>query len=322
MGLNKHAKDKLYGYVTRTLGMRPYLRGWLKGTCPDCGRQDKFGVNLYMNRTNCFVCGYHPTPINLITDLEGFSTISEAWDFLKTYDGLRYLEPIIERIKKVQIKLPESYTNIAFGNSLIARSARKHLRNRGFDLDDASLKGWGYCTSGDYMGYLILPFYVGGTLVYFNGRRIVGPGSKYKNPAIEDFGIGKSMIVYNLDALAIYKDIYILEGVFNAETLGEDALAMGGKKISDYQISMVNKSHVESITILLDPDAYYDAIKLALQFVFHKKVKITLLPDDNDVNDIGKKKTMKLIEKEKWLSHSDILKLKYSHETRTKHTYL
>ena len=35
-----------------------YRRGWLKGDCPECGKDKKYGVNIALNRTNCFSCGY------------------------------------------------------------------------------------------------------------------------------------------------------------------------------------------------------------------------------------------------------------------------
>lgn len=319
--LNSHAKNKIYGYVTKTLGMRTYVRGWLKGDCPNCGRSDKYGINIGMNRTNCFVCGYNPTPIKLITYLEGFSEYRETWAFLKTYDGLRYIEPVVERIERTQVKLPDGFNSIAVGDTMIAKVAREYVQNRGFDIDEVALRGWGYCNQGNYFGYLILPFYVKGELIYYNGRKLIGAGPKYQNPTIEDFGVGKSMIMYNLDALAIYKDIYILEGVFNADTLGDNALATGGKKVADYQISMINKSDVEKVTLVLDPDAYDDSIKLGMDLIFHKKVRLVSWDGDKDVNDIGKKEAMRRIRKSKWLSYNDLLKMKIDNETRSKHTY-
>jgi len=310
--LNKYARDKIYGYVTKTLGMRKYRHGWLKGNCPDCGRKDKFGVNIGRNITNCFVCGFHPTPINLITDIEGFAELRDTWAFLKTYEGLKYLEPVIERVERSDVHLPSGYTNIALGDSRIGKIARKYIKGRGFNIDDVALKGWGYCTKGDYLGYLILPFYLGGKLVYFNGRRIMGPGPKYQNPTIEDFGVGKSMIMYNMDALAIYKDVYIVEGVINADTLGDNALATGGKKIAQYQISMINKSDVERVIMLLDPDAIDDSIKLGMELSFHKEIKLVHWEGEDDVNDIGKDETLKRVEKSNWLTYNDLFKLKHN----------
>lgn len=309
--LNKHARSKLYAYATKRLGLREYRRGWLKGTCPDCGRHDKYGFNISMNRTNCFVCGYHPSPINVIMGLEGLSTFQEAWGYLKTYEGREYLEPVIERIETIDAVLPEGFKSLLLGDGQLGRRARNYIKGRGFEVDEMAYKGWGYGTKGDYFGYIIIPFYVGGKLIYYNARRFVGGGPKYMNPAIEDFGLGKSLIMYNIDALALYETVYLLEGAINAETLGDQGIATGGKKISHYQVSMIIKSDVENVIILLDPDAMQDAIKVGLDMAYHKRMKLIELPEDKDVNNIGKKKTLRYVNRASWLGYNDLLKLKH-----------
>jgi hypothetical protein len=318
--LNQEAKNKLHGYAIKYLGLRPYVRGWLKGDCPDCGRENKFGLNLGMNRTNCFICGYHPSPIVMVVDKEGLSSISEAWAFLKTFEGLRYIEPTVEKVKAKPVHFPEGYTNIALGNSKMANIIRGYVERRGFDIAESALKGWGYCTSGEYLGYLILPFYTAGELTYFNGRRVVGTGPKYNNPKIDDFGVGKSLILYNADALALYDEVFLLEGVLNADTIGENGIATGGKNISDYQISLINKAPVKKVSIVLDPDAYEDSIKVALQMVFYKDVRLVTWEGNQDVNDLGREEAMKRIESKPWLSYNDLLKLKHNAEA-TKHSH-
>lgn len=306
--LNKLMKQKLYSYAIKSLGLREYRRGWLKGICPDCGRQDKFGFNLYQNRTNCFVCGYHPSPIRLIMDIEGLDSYNEVKQFLGTYEGRTYLEPVIERIERIETVLPEGYKNLAIGNSKLGKMARNYVKGRGFDPDDMALKGWGYGTKDEYWGYIIIPFYIGGKLIYYNARRYIGSGPKYRNPKIEDFGLGKSLIMYNSDALALYDTVYLVEGAINAETIGDEAIATGGKKISHYQISMIQKSEVDKIIILLDPDAMVDAIKVAMDLSFHKKVKVIELPEEVDVNDLGRDRTMVEVSNIPWLNYNELLK--------------
>jgi len=310
--LNKTIRSKLYAYAINRLGLRDYSRGWLKGVCPSCGRQEKYGFNISQNRTNCFVCGYHPSPINVVMDLEGFGTYQEAWGFLKVYEGRQYLEPVIERIEHIEAVLPDGFKSLILGEGRLGRSVRNYVKGRGFDPEEMSYKGWGYVTRGDYFGYLIIPFYIGGKLIYYNARRFVGSGPKYMNPSIEDFGIGKSLIMYNIDALALYDTIYLVEGAINAETLGDQGIATGGKKISHYQISMIIKSDVKNVIILLDPDAMEDAIKVGLELSYHKKMKLIELPTEKDVNDLGQKKTLRYVNKSSWLEYNDLLKMKHA----------
>ena len=311
--LNKTIKSKLYNYAHKRLGLTEYRRGWLKGTCPDCNRIDKFGLNLYQNRTNCFVCGFHPSPVRLVMDLEGLSDYNEVKKFLGAYEGREYLEPVIERIERIDTVLPEGFMSLILGDGKLGVKAREYIIKRKFDPEEMSYKGWGYGTQGEYFGYIIMPFYIGGKLVYYNARRYFGGGPKYINPKIEDFGLGKSLIMYNFDALALYDTVYLVEGVINAETLGDQGIATGGKKISHYQISGIMKSEVENIIILLDPDAIQDAIRVGLEMVYYKNLKLIELPEDKDVNDIGKRKTLRYVKKAKWLSYNDLLKM--SHET-------
>lgn len=312
--LNKDVNKRLYGYLKTILGMRDYRRGWLKGNCPSCGKADKFGVNLSLFRTNCFSCEYNPNPIKLVMEVEGLMTYQEAHKLLGSYEDSKYVEPVIKRIEKITLELPESYRNILLGNNFIAKSARNYVSRRGFNIEDVSLKGWGYCSSGEYQGYLIMPFYMGGNLVYFNARRFMGSGPKYKNPNIEKFGVGKSMVMYNADALAIYDKVYLAEGLFNADTIGDQGMASGGKKVSNWQVSMILGSKVNEVILVLDPDAIQDAIKIGLGIVFHKRVKILRLPDNQDVNDLGKEFTLELEKSTPYLTYQDLLKLKHNEE--------
>ena len=307
--LNKIIRTKLYSYALKRLGLREYRRGWLKGNCPDCGRIDKFGMNLSRNRTNCFVCGFHPSPVRLVMDMEGFSNFQETWNYLEAYEGREYLEPIIERIERIDTVLPDGFKSLVLGDSRLAKTARNYVSGRGFDPEEMAYKGWGYGTRGDYFGYIIIPFYAGGKLIYFNGRRFVGMGPKYMNPKIEDFGLGKSLIMYNIDALALYQTIYLVEGVINAQTMGDQGVATGGKKISHYQISMLIKSDVENVIILLDPDAMEDAIKVSLELTYHKNLKLIELPEGKDVNDIGQKRTLRYVNRSRWLNYNDLINL-------------
>lgn len=321
--LNKTIKTKLHSYALNTLGLREYRRGWFKGHCPSCGRVDKFGLNLYQNRTNCFVCGYHPSPVQLIMELEGLSSYNDVWNFLKLYEGREYLEPVIERIERTETILPDGYRNLLIGEGKLSKLAREYVAGRGFDVEEMAYKGWGYGSKAAYFGYIIIPFYLGGKLIYYNARKFMGGGPKYLNPTIEDFGLGKSLILYNWDALGKYKTIYLVEGAINAETLGDQGIATGGKKISSYQISMLIKSEVKNIIILLDPDGIDDAIKLGLKLCYHKRLKVILLPGDKDVNDLGKEKTLALVKQNNWLSYNDLLKYRYNleHEKRPELTY-
>lgn len=312
MKLNK-VKRKLYQYLKSRLGMRDYTRGWMKGDCPECGKEDKFGVNIGSNRSNCFVCGYGSKPIQIVVDYEKLTDVREALKFLNQFEGLDYqIDDTVERMEfKKDAVLPDSFKSLMLGKNMYAKAARNYIKKRGFDIMELSRAGFGYCTRGKYEGYIIIPFYdIDGNLIYFNARLYLGNGTKYNNPEIEDFGVGKSVILYNIAALYLYNTIFLCEGAFNARTMGDKGVASGGKSISDIQLNYIIKSPVKNVIILLDPDAYPEAIKLGLRLVNHKKVKVIKLPDDSDPNDLGRKKTLKHIREHSYVNYSELIMLK------------
>ncbi len=313
---NKRILNRLNTYFHNRLGMFDYNRGWLKGNCPHCGKEQKFGVNLSQNRTNCFVCGEKKKPFTIMLMVENFKTKTEGMKFLMQFDELEIMEPVFELREAKHVNLPESFTSLMLGNSQYGKSARSYMKKRGFDIDELSIAGWGYCTKGKHAGHIIMPFYNSGQLFYFNARNYLNNGPKYNNPTADELGIGKSLVIYNVDALLKYDKVFIVESVMNAQTLGDKAIAIGGKAISKHQLSLLIKSEVKKFIIILDSDATKEAIDQASKLTNHKQVKVVNMPEDEDVNDIGKKRTLKRVYKSKWLNYNDILKLKLKFNER------
>lgn len=289
--LNEALKKKITDYFVSKHGCAPYAnRGWYKGYCPNCGKF-KFGFRLSDNRVNCFFCGPMGTPLKAIMQIEGFNTLPEVYNFLKTFEGLEYYEGPSKKETFVKtITLPETFKLLTLGKTEMAKLARGYMRKRGFNPLSLSMLGIGYCTGGDHAGQIILPFYRQGRLVYYIGRRYILFGvNKFDNPDAEQFGIGKTELIFNEDALQVFDTIYIVESVINALTLGANAIAIMGKKISPIQLSKILRSPCKRVVICLDPDAWVDAVQLGLKLVEHKQVKVIRFPTGKDVNDLGRK---------------------------------
>ena len=314
MRFNKDIINKLNQYFIQRMGMYPYTRGWIKGTCPICGK-DKYGIHLGQDRSNCFYCAYHERPIHVLIHTEGLSTFQEAYKFLDAFSGLEYIEPVmVSKLKELGIELPEGYHLLNMGDSQWGKSARNYMKKRGFDINTLSMKGFGYCISGKYQGYIIMPFYYAGNLVYFNARRYLANGPKFNNPEIEEVGIGKAQLIYNIDALGLYNEVRVVESVLNAETLGNNVIATGGKIISNYQTANIIKSPVQKVTMILDPDAIKESIKEALKLSDYKMVRIVELPEGEDVNTYGKLNTKIKVWKSRYLTYNQILQMKHQYE--------
>lgn len=313
MRITNQFKSKLYTYFIKRGLAHEYRKGWLRlYHCPYCGRDEKLGVNLTMYRTNCFRCNAHVSPAQLVMDIEGFDTWAELTAFLNNGDftELTFKEEKVELLEKKPVYLPEGFRNIAIGKSQLAKSMRGYVKKRGFDIKYASRVGIGYCTTGSLYGYLVIPFYYNGELRYYNARAVMSNGPRYNNPNKDITGLGKEFIIFNHDALSMYKKVFLCEGAINALTMGEQGIATMGKAVSAYQINEIIKSPVERIIILLDPDAKKYALELAMKLVHYKSVKVVYLPEGTDVNDLGKKETLKYIYNTKYQSYRELQKLK------------
>lgn len=303
--------SRLYSYFVERLDLVENSNGWLVGDCPSCGKVRKFGINVSIGMTNCFVCGPGPGPVALVKNLEGFKTFAEVYKLLQSYEAFNIdLGKRSETPKKAKTKiikaLPKEYKMVGLYDSVIDRVVRKQLKARGFSLTKAMMLGFGYCTTGEFKNRLIIPFYRGGEIIYFNARQITKNGVKYKNPKEEDIEIGKGQVIYNYDALYFYRKVWIFEGVFNAATIGNQATATGGKILTPWQLNEYIKSPCKRIVIALDDDAYKEALKLALQLAPHKKVKVLKFPKGKDANDIGKKATKELEKNTPYLTYKEI----------------
>jgi len=298
---------RLYAYFSKKLGAYNYRRGWLKSDCPSCN-EHKFGINLFENRTHCFRCGFSPRPLDLVSALE---KVNDPYKVLINIQDLKSLpEPKVEQLEHKEHILPKEYRSLLVGSSNTAKMARRYLQNRGFDINKLAMKAWGYCASGNYAHRIIMPIIENGEIIYFHARSFVNATPKFKNPTFEEVGIGKSLMMYNVDALQIYDWVFVVESIMNAETLGDRAIAIGGKAISKYQVStfLSRNTVTQKFIIILDPDALSEAIATAIELIRNgKEVKIIQLPESKDVNDLGLNKTYHYILQAKSLTINQAL---------------
>lgn len=312
MAYNETIKKKVTEYFVTKFNCQPYGgHGWYKGICPTCDKL-KFGFRISDFRTNCFYCGNMGNPLKLIMSLEDLDTLPQLYSYLRTFEGMEYWEgPAETKVDRTTLALPESFKLISLGKTLTSEYARAYMKKRGFSPLSLSVLGIGYCSRGDYAGTIIFPFYRQNKLVYFIGRRFIAfAENKFKNPNVDELGIGKSELIFNEDSLFIYSKIYIVESVINALTIGPNAIALLGKKISSIQLTKLLRSPCKKFVICLDDDARLEAIQLAFKLVETRKVKVLKFPEKRDVNDVGKKYVKEEDKKTNYQTHMELISLK------------
>lgn len=315
-------RAKAYTYFRNNFVLKKGSQDWYAFTCPFCATDQykmKCAVQFEIKMVKCWSCGYKERIMTFIQDVEQIS-YSQAWLLLDAQEegalNLDHFKGIeVEAPKLGTLNLPEGFVSILEGNSIIGNRARSYLKWRRFDLNELDRLGVGYVqekpTEGkeDYFGYIIIPFQYRGKLTYFLGRDFIGNYLRYKNPPKTLFGIGKSEIIYNEDALELRRVVFITEGCFDALTIGKNGIATMGWSLSEQQKQKILQSDVELIVFVPDVGFYGEAIKTAMAFLGHKPIKVLdmekLKQYGKDANDIGKERIIKLTKQTPLLSFKE-----------------
>lgn len=309
-------KAQLKTYFMSKIGAFDYRKGWLKSDCPICGAEYKFGINLQSNVARCFKCEYQQQPINLVMHLED-ATFTAARGIVRGLQEARYYEKPAEIYERRPAILPNGFRLIdKDDDTILGKRAYKYVtKQRGIDYRQVKRLKLGYVrdSNSTFYNHLIIPYYSGRKLVYFQARNM-GIGIKFNNPKVDEFGLGQNTLIFNVDALQRYREVTIVESAINTITIAPKSVAILSKTYSKYQVDILKKAPVTTYNIILDPDAYHKALDLALELVGTQAVRIIKLPEDKDVNDVGREYTEEAIKRCNKLTWQDIMVLK--HETQ------
>lgn len=208
----------------------------------------------YKREDGCYHCwksGNKGTLMGLVMQVEG-CTYQEAQDILAGATSIRVLEEKLHEFfankeknptrPESKLKLPEDCYLIEDLSPLHRMEAENYLSNRKLSSD-----GLYYCTSGEYRGRIVIPYYdKDGKLIYFNARHVGKSKFRYMGPP-KTCGVGKNDVLFASKWPEAGSKVHITEGEFDAMTLtlcGFNGIACGGKNLSDRQLDMLRTYRV------------------------------------------------------------------------------
>ena len=228
--------------------------------CPFCNHhKKKLQINTETQKWHCWVCnaGGYKIGILLRKINAPKQIISEVLKILGDYKGVKY-----EKDKKTEynVSLPQCYKPLwKKSDNPLYKNAIHYLRQRNIGSIDILRYSIGYCSSNGYSNRIIIPSYdADGKLNYFIARDMF-PNSnfKYKNPPMSKDTVCFEMFVnWN-------EPIILVEGVFDAIAIRNNAIPLLGKFPSKTLVMRLAEKQVKKVYVALDEDAKQDAIKLS-----------------------------------------------------------
>ena len=204
------------------------------------------------------------------------------------------------------IRLPDEFKSLSEPHTSIIRDhALLFLKKRGITTEDIKRYNIGYCTEGLYQNRIIVPSYdEHGKLNYFVGRDFYASTLKYKNPPISKDIIGFDLYVnWSLP-------IILVEGVFDAMSVKNNSVPLFGKTILPKLYQKIVEKKVKDIFIVLDSDAFDDAIQMTEKFV-NEGINVNFVKlNGKDPNDLGYKSMISELDNSLPMDFKQIMEMK------------
>jgi DNA primase len=264
--------------------------------CPSCsddkGMPDGDGkgnleINYGKGVFKCWSCGEtHNMHGPVIKLLKKYATPKNIRDYLLVKPDTNLTNN--KDKPKVILTLPEGYKKLSecTEKDFKYSQAILYLHERG--VTDEIIKEYeiGYSFKGKFFNRIIIPSYNSdGELNYFIARWFPKEFTKlkYLNPDAE-----KQEIIFNEGKINWDSTIYLVEGVFEHIVI-PNSIPLLGKFISESLLDKLHDNAKAFVVIVLDGDAYKDAINLYKKINFgdlRDRVKIVKISTDKDPSEI------------------------------------
>jgi hypothetical protein len=191
----------------------------------------------------------------------------------KVLDQIAYLDDIRPVMQK-EVPLPREYKSL-YGMQIEYTMARRLTQ------DTINRQKLGYCDTGPYAGFLIIPDVdPAGRIVYWMGRNMFGKKPKTKNPPKELCNVGSGERLFNYYRATQYPSVVLTEGWADALRVGDDAVATYGVGIKGKQLALLIMGGFRTVTVMWDADVSTDTfIDTGRQLESMFEVKIARLPE-------------------------------------------
>lgn len=260
--------------------------GEIAGTCPFCNwKRTSFYVSPVNGLYMCHYCGEKGGPVTLVSKILGvtYDKAVETLDrnfSITVHDEEEYHEPVV-----ADIQLPTEFRPLAGKSS--SRAAKQYLsyaRSRNLDEEILTKYNIGYCAAGYYCGRIIVPVYAYGKVVSFVARAI---SKKAEKKVLTPPGNEQYSYLFNLDNIMGRSEVIVVEGVFDALSMPDMAVASFGKKITLKQSNLLRKAGVKKVIFCFDEDAMDETLKFAQQNWMTFDTYIVELPKNEDPSSLG-----------------------------------
>ncbi len=221
--------------------------GWVNTQCPYCNDgKNHGGFNLAGGYYHCWKCGgsrLEPVLSRLLRiDEYKISQILESFGGATSYS---------ERLNKREAKAK----SLILPGGALTQPYRDYIKGRGFSPAEI-VRTYGVQAGGpigDWRFRLMIPFFLKGKLVTYQGRDISGKQKlRYKTLSIEESVIDPKEMFYNLDSVR-GDTVGVVEGVVDSWRMGPGFIASLGTSLTPGQIAYLRK-HFKRFFFLFDPE--------------------------------------------------------------------
>lgn len=203
-----------------------------------------------------------------------------------------------------EIKLPKN-KRLSESNTRQAKICNNYLRSRGYTEETIKQNDIRYCGSE-----IIWPYYEYGEIVYWQSRSVLNKRFSFPDDKVVEndrvvakLGVGKSDFLYGFDKVIPGTYVILVEAIFCQNTLGENALAMGGAVLSTVQAKKLRLLSPKAVVLAADNDkAGLKSILRNAEILRRLNLPISYChvgneyPDAKDWNDLFKISKLKLPE--------------------------